>query len=76
MSSSPASFFVPTLDIDLVWHTHQLMARRYSRDCLEHVGRFIDHDDKVAEDRLSKAFDITCRAWQVSSSPPPFPQSY
>lgn len=26
MSSSPASFFVPTLDIDLVWHTHQLMA--------------------------------------------------
>ncbi|SJL02729.1 uncharacterized protein ARMOST_06065 [Armillaria ostoyae] len=64
MSSSPTGFFVPTLDIDLVWHTHQLMARQYSRDCLEHVGRFIDHDDKVAEDRLSKAFDITCRAWQ------------
>ncbi|KAK0472456.1 hypothetical protein IW261DRAFT_1343552 [Armillaria novae-zelandiae] len=64
MSSSLTGFFVPTLDIDLVWHTHQLMARRYSRDCFEHVGRFIDHDDKVAEDRLSKAFDITCRAWQ------------
>ncbi|KAK0230085.1 hypothetical protein IW262DRAFT_1261796 [Armillaria fumosa] len=64
ISSSPACFFVPTLDIDLVWHTHQLMARRYSRDCLKHVGRFIDHDDKVAEDKLSNAFDITCRAWQ------------
>ncbi|KAK0499370.1 hypothetical protein EDD18DRAFT_1460304 [Armillaria luteobubalina] len=64
ISSSPACFFVPTLDIDLVWHTHQLMARWYSRDCLKHVGRFIDHDDKVAEDRLSNAFDITCRAWQ------------
>ncbi|KAK0243464.1 hypothetical protein EDD85DRAFT_762579 [Armillaria nabsnona] len=64
MSSSPASFFVPTLDIDLVWHTHQLMARQYSRECLEHVRRFADHDDKVAENRLSRAFDITCRAWQ------------
>ncbi|KAK0499368.1 hypothetical protein EDD18DRAFT_1460302 [Armillaria luteobubalina] len=64
MSSSPDGFFVPTLDIDLVWHTHQLMARQYSRDCLTHVGRFIDHDDKVAEDKLSNAFDITCRAWQ------------
>ncbi|SJL02687.1 uncharacterized protein ARMOST_06021 [Armillaria ostoyae] len=64
MSSSPAGFFVPTLDIDLVWHTHQLMAQQYSRDCLEYVRRFADHDDKVAENRLSRAFDITCRAWQ------------
>ncbi|KAK0230087.1 hypothetical protein IW262DRAFT_377559 [Armillaria fumosa] len=64
MSSSPTGFFVPTLDIDLVWHTHQLMARQYSRDCLKYIGRFIDHDDKVAEDKLSNAFDITCRAWQ------------
>ncbi|KAK0439253.1 uncharacterized protein EV420DRAFT_1279692 [Desarmillaria tabescens] len=64
MSSSPAGFFVPTLDIDLVWHTHQLMARQYSSDCLEYVCRFVDHDDKVAENRLSRAFDITCRAWQ------------
>ncbi|KAG7447815.1 uncharacterized protein BT62DRAFT_823263, partial [Guyanagaster necrorhizus] len=64
MSSSPAGFFVPTLDIDLVWHTHQLMARKYSRHCLKYVGRFVDHDDKVAENRLANAFDITCRAWK------------
>ncbi|KAJ7921384.1 hypothetical protein B0H13DRAFT_1604569 [Mycena leptocephala] len=42
MSSSPGSFFVPTLDIDLAWHTHQLMARDYSKDTVGHVGRFID----------------------------------
>ncbi|KAK0447603.1 hypothetical protein EV421DRAFT_1900975 [Armillaria borealis] len=53
-----------TLDIDLFWHTHQFMAPQYSRDCLEHVRRFIDHGDKIAENRLSRAFDITCRAWQ------------
>ncbi|KAJ7084822.1 hypothetical protein B0H15DRAFT_847725 [Mycena belliarum] len=64
MSSSPASFFVPTLDIDLAWHTHQLMASRYSRDTIKHVRRFIDHDDKVEESQLASAFDITCRAWK------------
>ncbi|KAK0236838.1 hypothetical protein EDD85DRAFT_1007048 [Armillaria nabsnona] len=64
MFSSPAGFFVPTLDIDLVWHTHQLTARQYSHHCLEYVHRFADHDDKVAENKLSNAFDITCRAWQ------------
>ncbi|KAJ7119045.1 hypothetical protein C8R44DRAFT_625746 [Mycena epipterygia] len=64
MSSSPASFFVPTLDIDLVWHTHQLMASNYSRDTVKYVGRFIDHDDKVEESQLASSFDITCRAWK------------
>ncbi|KAK0189741.1 hypothetical protein F5146DRAFT_1052324 [Armillaria mellea] len=64
MSSSPTGFFVPTLDIDLVWHTHQLSAQQYSRDCLEYVRRFVDHDDKVAENKLSDAFDFSCRAWQ------------
>ncbi|KAG7447867.1 uncharacterized protein BT62DRAFT_870840, partial [Guyanagaster necrorhizus] len=64
ISSSPGGFFVPTLDIDLVWHTHQLMARKYSRDCLEYVRRFVDHDDKVDENRLANAFDMTCRAWK------------
>ncbi|KAJ7494422.1 hypothetical protein B0H11DRAFT_1717508 [Mycena galericulata] len=64
MSSSPASFFVPTLDIDLAWHTHQLMASKYSTDTVKYVGRFIDHDDKVEESQLASSFDITCRAWK------------
>jgi hypothetical protein len=42
MSSSPLSFFVPTLDIDLVWHTHQLMPSKYQQDTESYVGRFID----------------------------------
>ncbi|KAJ7600398.1 hypothetical protein C8J56DRAFT_767239 [Mycena floridula] len=64
LASSPSSFCVPTLDIDLVWHTHQLMPQRYSKDCTKFVGRFIDHDDKVEENALSSSFDDTCRAWQ------------
>lgn len=42
MASTPASLFVPTLDIDLAWHSHQLMARKYSADCFRTVGRFVD----------------------------------
>ncbi|KAJ7073231.1 hypothetical protein B0H15DRAFT_957375 [Mycena belliarum] len=64
MLVSPGSFFVPTLDIDLAWHTHQLMASKYSRDTLKHVGRFIDHDDNVDGSELSSSFETTCRAWE------------
>ena len=42
ISSRPNSMTVPTLDIDLVWHTHQLMAARYGLDCEHYVGRYVD----------------------------------
>ena len=42
MALSPTAFFVPTLDIDLVWHTHQLISEKYQSDCTKYVGRFID----------------------------------
>ncbi|KAH0835046.1 hypothetical protein J3R83DRAFT_10783 [Lanmaoa asiatica] len=63
MADAPGSFFVPTLDIDLAWHTHQLRASFYHIECKRVVGRYVDHDDKVDEDHLATAFDVTCRAW-------------
>ena len=41
-NSLQSSFLVPTLDIDLVWHTHQLVPSKYQQDCEHYVGRFID----------------------------------
>ena len=32
---------VPSLTLDLIWHTHML----YARDCLEVCGALIDHGD-------------------------------
>ncbi|KAG6328422.1 hypothetical protein ID866_10667, partial [Astraeus odoratus] len=64
-ASRPSAMFVPTLDIDLVWHTHQLMASRYGSDCELYVGRYLDHPLKVPEDSLSLALDETCLAWQL-----------
>ncbi|GAA6053304.1 hypothetical protein JCM3770_006675 [Rhodotorula araucariae] len=63
MASSPSSFFVPTLDIDLAWHTHQLKSA-YKQDTVILTARFIDHDDKVEEGALATAFDVTARAWK------------
>jgi Glycine-rich domain-containing protein-like len=42
MSSSPNGFFVPTLDIDLAWHTHQLLSTQYNSDCKKYLSRYID----------------------------------
>ncbi|KAF9643717.1 hypothetical protein BDM02DRAFT_3191302 [Thelephora ganbajun] len=64
ITSAPTSFFVPTLDIDIAWHTHQLLPQKYGDDCRKYIERFVNHDDKVEESHLSNAFDITCRAWE------------
>ncbi|KAH8828622.1 hypothetical protein DL96DRAFT_1463063 [Flagelloscypha sp. PMI_526] len=57
-------FYVPTLDIDLAWHTHQLSGVQYERDCFEYVGKFVNHDDKVDGLQLGDGFNDTCKAWQ------------
>ncbi|KAG6819750.1 hypothetical protein H0H93_009050 [Arthromyces matolae] len=64
MTEAPGSLHVPTLDIDLAWHTHQLMGETYNNDCMTYVRRYIDHDDRVEEHALSNAFEMTCRAWK------------
>lgn len=52
----------PTLDIDLVWHTHQLLPTYYA-DCFHAVGIFIDHNDKLTSPTLGAAFDRTGKLW-------------
>jgi hypothetical protein len=61
----PGTMLVPTLDIDLVWHSHQLSPGRYERDVLELAGRFVDHDDKLGEDALGKGMQRTKELWRV-----------
>ena len=56
---------VPTLDIDLMWHTHQLWNYGYFKDCLEspcHTG--IDHDDTVDENKLDDGYEYTCKMYR------------
>ncbi|KAF9779250.1 hypothetical protein BJ322DRAFT_450903 [Thelephora terrestris] len=66
LSTDPGnkSFFVPTLDVDLAWHTHQLSPKNYSEDCRKIAFRLIDHDDQVEEGNLAIGLDNTSRAWR------------
>ncbi|PWY96346.1 hypothetical protein BO94DRAFT_6880 [Aspergillus sclerotioniger CBS 115572] len=55
----PGVILVPTLAIDLVWHTHLCSAERYTACMMERVGRFVDHDDKLGKGTLDDGFERT-----------------
>jgi len=41
------ALLVPSYDIDLVWHTHQLHPLLYKEDTVELLGRMFNHDDSL-----------------------------
>ncbi len=55
---------VPTLCIDLVWHTHQLNPLSYYTFSDATTNMLIDHDDKIEEAKLSEAFAWTSKVYQ------------
>ncbi|KAF9361152.1 hypothetical protein BGX26_005526 [Mortierella sp. AD094] len=57
---------VPTLDIDLAWHTHMLSPEHYRRYQLAHYGRVLNHDDTVqATSTMTKQdFIRTAELWE------------
>ena len=65
-SSHPGKTIVPTLDVDLAWHTHQLSPPCYYQYSLKMTNSkiFIDHDDKIEESKLSMAFEWTSKIYQ------------
>ncbi|KAM5353714.1 hypothetical protein ACJ41O_000364 [Fusarium nematophilum] len=62
---SESHTMVPTLDIDLVWHTHQCTARYYGRGMRELAGRFVNHDDTIAKGKLGDGFEETRRLFRM-----------
>ncbi|KAA8647342.1 uncharacterized protein ATNIH1004_006034 [Aspergillus tanneri] len=70
MAANPRHMAVPTLDVDLAWHTHQLSPMRYYaysafatvKDRKRPV--FINHDDKVDEEQLSDGFEWTSKMYR------------
>lgn len=57
------SSLVPTLDIDLCWHTHQLYLGSYQRWCIHHIGRVIDHDDTIGKAGENQGLRKTSLVW-------------
>ncbi|KAK2015823.1 hypothetical protein LZ32DRAFT_671044 [Colletotrichum eremochloae] len=53
IGAHPRTVMVPTLDVDLVWHTHQLSPARYlAFSKRTAAGRLVDHDDEIADETL------------------------
>lgn len=64
IASHPNQTAVPTLDVDLAWHTHQLSPPSYYNYTVAKTARFIDHDDKIEDTALSTAFEWTSKTYQ------------
>lgn len=64
MWKHPTKMVVPTLDVDLAWHTHQLKPSHYYYYTVSKTGKFIDHDDKIDQDKLSRCFEWTTKTYQ------------
>jgi hypothetical protein len=60
----PNQILVPTLDIDIAWHTHQLSAINYRKATEKICGRFIDHDDKLGQGTLDTGWDTTKKLYK------------
>lgn len=64
MAKNPRNVAVPTLDVDLAWHTHQLAPSAYYDFTVGKTAQFIDHDDKIADNKLDEGFEWTSKAYQ------------
>jgi len=72
MLQNPVKMAVPTLDVDLAWHTHQLQPKNYYKYTTLTTNngqrQFIDHDDKVDENKLSEGFEWTSKMYRRATN--------
>ncbi|XVE86905.1 hypothetical protein DITRI_Ditri18aG0073200 [Diplodiscus trichospermus] len=61
-------FCVPTYDIDLIWHTHQLHPVSYCKDMNKALGKILEHDDTDSDRTKGKKLDVgfsgTTKQWE------------
>lgn len=62
------SFTVPTYDVDLIWHTHQLHPSSYCKDLVSIMGMVLEHDDTDSDRtkgmKLDTGFSGTTKVWE------------
>ncbi|KAJ7529008.1 hypothetical protein O6H91_15G030100 [Diphasiastrum complanatum] len=67
LKSKSQVFCVPTYDIDLMWHSHQLSPIAYAKDTRAILGWTLDHDDLLdpgPETKLEQGFKDTKKLWE------------
>lgn len=62
-------YCVPTYDIDLMWHTHQLHSVSYCEDLVRIMGKVLEHDDTDSDrtegEKLDVGFTGTTKAFEA-----------
>lgn len=56
--SNSNHFCVPTYDIDLIWHSHQLHPVSYCNDLVATHGKELEHDDTDSDRTKGKKLDV------------------
>ncbi|EGU78881.1 hypothetical protein FOPG_12288 [Fusarium oxysporum f. sp. conglutinans race 2 54008] len=64
IAKNPKKTAVPTLDVDLGWHTHQLMPLSYFMYTTKRVFKYVRHDDKIEDEKLNDGFEWTSKIYQ------------
>ncbi|KAI4330722.1 hypothetical protein MLD38_028981 [Melastoma candidum] len=66
--NSISRFCVPTYDIDLMWHSHQLHPASYCKDLIKLLGKVLEHDDTDSDRSKGKKLDVgfseTTKQWE------------
>lgn len=61
-------FCVPTYDIDLIWHSHQLHPVSYCNDLVAIMGTILEHNDMDSDrtkgQKLDAGFSETTTQWE------------
>ncbi|KAI7861026.1 hypothetical protein BDC45DRAFT_11584 [Circinella umbellata] len=60
----PSQVMVPTLEIDLAWHTHMLHPSTYRLFTFTYTRQYVNHDDNIVPERLSEFVKGTDKAWR------------
>ena len=61
----PKILLVPTLDVDLVWHTHQCSASHYQADVESYTNQYIGHNDKLGDSVLGDGMEKTTKLFRI-----------
>ncbi|XP_058186107.1 glycine-rich domain-containing protein 1-like isoform X2 [Rhododendron vialii] len=68
MERSLNRFCVPTYDVDLIWHSHQLQPACYCKDLKGILGKVLEHDDTDSDrskgKKLDSGFSDTTKQWE------------
>jgi hypothetical protein len=57
-------FLVPSVFLDLAWHSHMLTPIQYATECMYLAGMVLDHDDSIAENVLGDHWKQTNILWR------------